>query len=86
MSEHRIQIAGSKVDECGIARKLLTNGAQPDDTMTTYRGEMRCLTGKVGWFAKQVVRETAKEGPYFVRWRPFDPSTFHSTSHAQDEY
>lgn len=71
MSAHRIQISGSKVDECGIARRLLAEGADRDDMMTTYRGETPCLTGKVGWFAARRVLETDKEGPRFVKWAPF---------------
>jgi hypothetical protein len=75
VSMHKIQVSGSKVDECGIARRLLAEGADQDDTMTTYRGETPCLTGKVGWFAAHTVRETAADGPRFVRWKPFADAT-----------
>ena len=72
--ERGVCYRGAKIaaDEHGAARWLLANGeALPDDTMTTWRGSMACLTRHVGWFAKRTVRETDKAGPTSVRWRPF---------------
>jgi len=38
--------------EADAARRLLDHGlASPADTLSTYRGDMRCLTGNVGKFA-----------------------------------
>jgi hypothetical protein len=66
-----MQFSGSKGDMCAEARKLLADGANFDDTLAAYRGEMRCLTGKVGWFAARTIKETGKRGLRYVRWMPF---------------
>jgi hypothetical protein len=59
-------------DPCGLARKLLAEGhAHRLDRLVTMRGEMRCLSGPVGWFADRTVRENARESPFFTKWRPF---------------
>jgi hypothetical protein len=70
-----MEFVGSKGDMGAEARKLLANGAHPDDTLAAYRGEMRCLTGRVGWFAKRRILET---GPRYARWMPFAGATWRS--------
>jgi hypothetical protein len=71
-----MEFVGSKGDMCAEARRLLVLGADPDDTLAAYRGEMRCLTGRVGWFAARTIRETAGDGPRYVRWKPFAGATW----------
>jgi hypothetical protein len=59
-------------DPHDLARKLIAEGkAERGDTLMTMRGEMRCLTGSVGWFADHTVREDSVTSPTFVKWRPF---------------
>jgi hypothetical protein len=71
VTEHRIQFSDAPRGACPYARELLAKGADPDHTLALYRGEMRCLTGKVGWFAKRTIEESGKVGPRYARWRPF---------------
>ena len=53
------------------ARWLLSEGlAKPGDRVTTYRGEMLCLTALVGVAARLTVAEEARGGLTFRRWRP----------------
>lgn len=80
-TEHRLDWRGKKLfcgvaeladDEFKAARTMLALGmAKRADRITTYRGEMACLTGEVGWLADHTVRETATEGPRFDLWKPF---------------
>lgn len=57
-------------DELDAARVLLArNLATRSDTFTTYRGDMPCLTGRIGWAADRRVT-THKDGyPIFKRQR-----------------
>ena len=59
--------------ECSAARYLVDNGlAARGDTLRTYRGDERCMSGSVGWFADRRVDEgDGKDGtPRFAKWRP----------------
>jgi hypothetical protein len=61
-----------RVPECDSARWLLANGkAARDDTLISCRNGRPAMTGSAGWFADQTVLENEKEGPRFVKWRPF---------------
>jgi hypothetical protein len=61
--------------ECAAARWLIANAhAAEGDTMTTWRGGMPCLSGRVGWFSVRTVRENKNSGPTYARWIPF-PTT-----------
>ena len=56
------------------ARWLLDNGAAfPDDTVSTYRGETLCMSGKAGELAKRTVEENNHGNPSLTlrRWRAF---------------
>jgi len=51
------------------ARKLIERGlAFPDDEIATFRGEMKCLSSRVGVAARLTVDESGG-GVYFVRYR-----------------
>jgi hypothetical protein len=79
-SRYRVFHAGHelgvwKQPETAAARALLEAGhAQRSDTLRTYRGEMLCLTGNVGWLADRTISERddgRNDGtPRFVRWYP----------------
>lgn len=57
----------SEPDAC---RKLLEFGlAKPEDRFCTYRGDMRCLTGGVGWAAKREVTVSGEGTPIFRKLR-----------------
>jgi hypothetical protein len=58
--------------EHSAARFLIDNGlAERDDMLRTFRGDVLCMTGSVGWFADRRTLETDEEGPRAVKWRPF---------------
>lgn len=64
--EHKLGRDGN-----GAARELLRlNLAARDDTFTTYRGEMPCLTAGVGWMADRRVVTNAGGTPVFKRITP----------------
>lgn len=68
-------IGNSRVPLCDAARVLLGEGvAYPDDTITTFRGDTPCLSGKVSVAAGQTVSEPARGGLRFSRWQAFDAS------------
>jgi hypothetical protein len=79
-TRYRVTYAGRelgvwKSPETSAARALLEAGhAQRSDTLRTYRGEMLCLTGNVGWLADRTVSERddgRNDGtPRFARWYP----------------
>ena len=50
------------------ARWLLDHGADPSDTVETWRGDMRCMAGIVGRVAEWTITETDKEGLRMVLW------------------
>src|SRR6516162_759112 len=58
--------------ECSAARRLVELGlADRADTLETYRGDQRCMTGRIGWFADRRAVEGGGAGtPRFVKWRP----------------
>jgi hypothetical protein len=61
--------------ECSPARFLVDKGLDSrDDVLRTYRGDIPCMSGSVGWFADRGVDKSdgrGKDGPArFVRWRP----------------
>ena len=56
-----------RVPSCDAARWLLEHGAARSDRLRTYRGDMPCMSGSVGWFADRTVNENAT--PRWVRWR-----------------
>jgi hypothetical protein len=59
--------------ECASARYLLNNKlAEETDIILTYMNNKPSLTGSVKWLAEHTVEETAKVGPRFIKWRPFD--------------
>jgi hypothetical protein len=58
--------------EHSAARFLIDNGlAERGDMLRTFRGDVLCMTGSVGWFADRMTMETDSEGPRTVKWRPF---------------
>ena len=60
-------------DECDAARALLAhNLAVREDTFTTYRGDMPCLTMGVGWGADRRVAVNEAGTPVF---RLTDPAS-----------
>jgi hypothetical protein len=69
MSEHRVQLSDAPRGACPYARELLAKGADPDDTLALYRSEMRCLTGKVGWFADRELTTHRDGYPTYRRYR-----------------
>ena len=58
---------------CGLARKLIADGLDPDELLEFYRGDVLCLRGKAGGFAKLRVQENENVGPKFVPWEPIPP-------------
>jgi hypothetical protein len=75
-----------RVPECSAARQLLSEGiAHINDTLETFSGDKRRMTGRVGWFAVRTVREDAGTGtPRFVKWIPRPESSFPSRGPTQN--
>ena len=69
----KIQISGN-TSICREARRLLDDGASPDDTIALYRGDMLCVSGIIGKLAKYTLSETAHGSPTFIwrKWKPFE--------------
>lgn len=67
--EHRIE---TREPLCDLARKLIAEGkADRSDRLVMLRDGKPALNGNVGWFADRTIRENAKEGPRYAKWRPF---------------
>ena len=66
-------VSGSGDPECDLARALLTRGVT--GTVAVIDGETgkHRVTVNIEKAAKLTVRDTAREGPRLVRWKPFDP-------------
>ena len=58
---------------CGLVRKLIADGLDPNEVLEFYRGDVLCLHGKASAFAKVKVRELEDVGPFFVPWEPMPP-------------
>lgn len=69
MATHQFEFG--ETAPCDLARKLLAEGADRSDRLQMLRDGKPVLTGGVGWFAERTIRENAKEGPRYVKWRPF---------------
>jgi hypothetical protein len=54
---------------CGLARKLIADGLDPSETLEFYRGDMLCLRGKAGDFARVRVTAGAAGTPVLHRRR-----------------
>src|SRR5262245_14888111 len=48
---------------CGLARKLFADGLDPNETLEFYRGDVLCLRGKAGDFARVRVTTNAPGTP-----------------------
>jgi hypothetical protein len=58
--------------ECTAARWLADNDrASRSDMLEIYRGDRLSMSGKLAWFADHRVKDDARDGPSFVKWRPF---------------
>ena len=58
--------------EHSAARFLVDNGlAGRGDMIRTFRGDVMCMTGSVGWFADRMTKENDRVGPVTVKWMPF---------------
>ena len=53
---------------CAAARRLVGLSYNLRDRLEAWRGDVLCLSGLLGTFAKLTIREEG--GPYFVRWAP----------------
>lgn len=54
--------------ECAECRRLLAAGiAEREDFVEFYRGEMKCLSGNVDWFADRTVKDGHDGTPRFVK-------------------
>jgi hypothetical protein len=55
-----------------LCRELIACGVDPDRALEIFRGTTLAVRIKsIGEGAKLTVRETATDGPRFVRWKPF---------------
>lgn len=62
-----------------IARRLLAEGkAKRSDKIQMLRDGKPALAGGVGWFADRRIKETATEGPHYVKWTPFPAAALHA--------
>src|SRR5262245_30550291 len=50
---------------CGLARKLIANGLNPSEVLEFYRGDVLCLSGKAGDFARFRVSANGCGTPVF---------------------
>jgi hypothetical protein len=56
---------------CETARWLLNNGhATREDMLVSYRDDVPCLTGNIGWHADHKIIEN-DNGIFYVKWKPF---------------
>lgn len=69
MTTHQVEFGDLSCGE--VARRLLAEGADRRDKLQMLRGGKPVLIGGVGWFADRTIREDAKVGPCYVKWRPF---------------
>lgn len=55
---------------CAAARWLLEEGlADPDDRVTAYRGQMACVSARVGVAASLIVADRDRGGIGFEKWK-----------------
>jgi hypothetical protein len=75
--EHRFEF--SEGAPSNLARKLIAEGkADRSDRLMMLRDSKPILSGGVGWFADRTIREDAKVGPVYVKWRPFPDARRHA--------
>jgi hypothetical protein len=58
---------------CAMARRLIADGVDSDEVLEFCRGDVVCLRGKAGDFARLQVQENERMGPRFIRWRELPP-------------
>ena len=64
MTVHRIDLSGDyRTTVCDVARRLLAGGADPGDTVETWRNGKLSMSGVIGEAAKW----TVGSGPYGLR-------------------
>lgn len=68
-----VLLADVRVPFCDAAREFVRRGYPPETRLEMrHEGEtVIALSGTIGKAAGLTVRETAKAGPYFIRWTPF---------------
>ena len=71
MKTIKVQINSTNLSFTEYSRKLIEQGEAEDTILEFYRGEMLCLYGKIGDASKLTIKENAKEGPVYVKYRPF---------------
>jgi hypothetical protein len=74
MTVRRIGLTGDySATIYGAARRLLADGADPADTIETWRNGKRSMSGRIGELAKWTVRRNDHGNPsmQLVKYRPF---------------
>ena len=65
------KVEGTAAPICGLARKLLALGFEPDAHLSVWRGKTKCFDdAPVGRWAKLTIEEGSSE-PVFRRYKPF---------------
>jgi len=75
-------VTASADPECDLARALLMRGVTGTIALIDGKTGEHRVTVNIEKAAKLTVRDTAREGPRFVRWKPFDPG---DGPHRSDE-
>lgn len=73
MKTHKIDLSAEKNAKMAAhARRLLAEGASPEDRIEGWRGDMLCLSGVVGVLAERSLSERDNGNPTFawVKYRP----------------
>jgi hypothetical protein len=72
MQKHVVDLTGDfETSIYEAARKLIAEGADPEDEIETQRDGAPCMRGNIGRCAKLAVRDSPRRGLEIVPYKPF---------------